>query len=48
MNEDEALLEWLIEQETIGVTLVQNLPREPDQGRALAERIGLVKRTFFG
>jgi gamma-butyrobetaine dioxygenase len=48
MVDDDALHEWLTALTTIGVSRVQNVPREIDAIADLVARIGLVRETNFG
>lgn len=48
LKNDSLLLDWLEELERKGALLMTGVPGDPMQGVVLAERIGLLKKTFFG
>ncbi len=48
MNDNDALLEWLIALRTYGVSRVQNVPCEVDAIGELVARIGFLRETNFG
>jgi len=48
MTRDDSVLNWLEELEVFGATKIIGVPRCQNQGPVLADRVGMVKRTFFG
>ncbi|MCU1394501.1 MAG: gamma-butyrobetaine dioxygenase [Ilumatobacteraceae bacterium] len=48
MNDDDALYEWLVALESVGISRVQHVPCEPDAIAELVGRIGIVRETNFG
>lgn len=48
MNDDQALLNWLIAQEQEGATLIQEVNPEPSAAYDLCERVAKVKYTHYG
>lgn len=48
MEDDSALLEWLLLLETYGLVLVTEAPQETGHVTRLADRVAFVKRTHYG
>ena len=48
MNDDRALLDWLLVLETEGVTLVRGTPAELEATYNLCERSARVQYTHYG
>ena len=48
IEDDAALLAWMIDTKRHGLSLVVNLAGDPQAGIAVGERIGFLRRTNFG
>ncbi len=48
MTSDEALLQWLMQLDRYGFTIVTGMGSEPGTGRRLAERIAFLRDSNFG
>ncbi|OQR82065.1 gamma-butyrobetaine dioxygenase [Thraustotheca clavata] len=48
LNEENGAVEWLELLDTYGFTLIENVPSDEEQCQRVAERIALVRNTFWG
>ncbi|AXI63906.1 gamma-butyrobetaine dioxygenase [Pseudomonas kribbensis] len=48
MNDDAALLQWLLAVRDIGLTQVRGVPTEPGSLKLIAERISFIRESNFG
>lgn len=48
LDSDAALLSWMRETASYGVSIVEGVPEDIDAGVAIAQRIGFLRRTNFG
>jgi gamma-butyrobetaine dioxygenase len=48
LNDDAALLSWLMVTKEVGLSVVRNLEGGEEAGLAVGERIGFLRRTNFG
>ncbi|KAK7078956.1 Gamma-butyrobetaine dioxygenase [Halocaridina rubra] len=48
LNDDKVLLEWLINMEKTGVTVIKNTPRKPQASFSIVNKVGFIKPTHYG
>ncbi|MHC8413497.1 gamma-butyrobetaine dioxygenase [Pseudomonas sp. Hz4] len=48
MNDDDALLQWLLAVRDIGLTQVRGVPTEPGSLKLIAQRISFIRESNFG
>jgi hypothetical protein len=48
MRDDQLLYEWIVTLEQTGLVLLRNVPQQPRQIHALAERVGVLRVTHYG
>ncbi len=48
MNDNAALLQWLLAVRDIGLTQVRGVPTEPDSLKLIAQRISFIRESNFG
>ncbi len=48
MRDDRLLYEWIVALEETGFVLLRNVPQQPQQIHALAERVGVLRVSQYG
>ena len=48
MNDNDALLQWLLAVRDIGLTQVRGVPTEPGSLKLIAQRISFIRESNFG